>query len=486
MNYFLWLFPALIVVGLLSSGRVGLSLASTAGTVAALVAALISAPHTYQIGHAITSIERGAWIGLIVVPYILGGLLFWRLALREDYCSPASNVAQTARSRRRSLFFACFLVGPFAESATGFGAGIFGALAIIRRLGFSAGPLRTFSLLSQTQILWGAMASGVIVGGAYASTDPTTLALNCVPFFVVLQIMWLPLFWRLAARSGAPAKRGELLNEALWLGIALASIIGCTYTLGPEVAMLAAYGPLIALRWYIDHRPDREQARSAVRRMMPFGILIGGLIASRVFAPFSTFLQTEGRLQPFSDAPAWSPLFHAGSWLFLGGIGIAVLRRNFRALRDEMIASWRIGSVAVLGVIQFSIMAEILSGSGIAGAIADGVFVAAGRWALLASPFISGTFGLLTNGSNAPNGLFMASQISLARLAELNVPAVVALQQFSVSMMSMFSPVRIAIICGLAATPGQERAAYRAVIPHMIWLAVLLGVSALLICLRIV
>jgi lactate permease len=212
--------------------------------------------------------------------------------------------------------------------------------------------------------------------------------------------------------------------------------------------------------------------------------LIGGLVLSRLYLPLGRFLQAAGRLQPFADAPAWSPFLHAGSWLLVGALLVGLVRRDFVGLREEMAASWRIGRVAVLGIVQFSIMAEILSGSGIAGALATGVYDVAGRWALLATPLLSGTFGLLTNGGNAPNGLFMSSQINLARLAELSIPAVIALQHFSGSMMSMFSPVRMAIVCGLAGTPGHERAAYRDMLPHMLGLLVVLMGAALLICLR--
>jgi lactate permease len=69
-----------------------------------------------------------------VVPYILGGLLFWQMAIRPG--NAAMSVETTlsdARARRRFLFTACFLVGPFAESATGFGVGIIGTMMLGQR-----------------------------------------------------------------------------------------------------------------------------------------------------------------------------------------------------------------------------------------------------------------------------------------------------------------------------------------------------------------
>jgi lactate permease len=51
------------------------------------------------------------------------------------------------------LFTACFLIGPFAESVTGFGIGIIGTMMLVRRLGVQPIYLLAFSLLSQTMIL---------------------------------------------------------------------------------------------------------------------------------------------------------------------------------------------------------------------------------------------------------------------------------------------------------------------------------------------
>lgn len=78
MIYLIWALPALAVIGVIASGRAGTLAASLVGLVVALVVSLTTAPHAFHIVDAATAILRGAWIGWIVVPYILGGLLFWR------------------------------------------------------------------------------------------------------------------------------------------------------------------------------------------------------------------------------------------------------------------------------------------------------------------------------------------------------------------------------------------------------------------------
>ena len=82
MIYFFWTLPAIAVVTVLASGRAGTFAASIIGVIVALFVALTTAPHGFQISEALVFLARGAWIGWIIVPYILGGLLFWQMAIR--------------------------------------------------------------------------------------------------------------------------------------------------------------------------------------------------------------------------------------------------------------------------------------------------------------------------------------------------------------------------------------------------------------------
>lgn len=55
----------------------------------------------------------------------------------------------------------------------------------------------------------------------------------------------------------------------------------------------------------MDERSDGAALRAAVRRIMPFLLLIGELALSRLMPPLEHFLNTLGRIQPFTGAPAW-------------------------------------------------------------------------------------------------------------------------------------------------------------------------------------
>ncbi|MGX9394009.1 L-lactate permease (plasmid) [Nitrobacteraceae bacterium UC4446_H13] len=486
MTYFIWTFPALAVIAAIASGRFSTLVASLLGLVAALLVALTVAPIDFQISDVVVSLARGAWIGWIVVPYILGGLLFWQMAIRPgNVAMPVETISSDPHARRRLLFAACFLIGPFAESATGFGVGIIGTMMLVRRLNVEPIYLLSFSLLSQTMILWGGMGSGAIVGAAFARTDPTTLAFHSSFFVVAFNALWLPLYWRMADRAGITAGWQERGSEAVWLGMSVTLVIAATALLGPETAMLAAYGPMIVLRWLVDERPDRHAAVVALRRMAPFALLIAWLVLTRLLPPLTDLLRETGRMQPFATAPEWSPLFHAGTWLVIGAILTGLLRGHTSAFPVEIKAAWTSGRLAVLTIITFAMMAEILSGSGIAASLAGGIFEAFDRWAIVATPLISALFGAMANSGNAANGLFMASQVSLATEAGLNVAAVIALQHVAALSLSMVSPVRMSIVCTLAGTPGHEREAYRAMMPFALVKVAVVLIAALLIAARV-
>ncbi|CDI11986.1 L-lactate permease [Agrobacterium pusense] len=486
MLYIVWALPALIVIGLLASGRASTLVAAGVGLLVAMVVALGAVPGGFQLCDGASALLRGAWIGWIVVPYIIGGLLFWQMAIRPgDAAIPVESLRQNRQSRRRLLFAACFLIGPFSESATGFGVGIVGTMLLLRRLDLQPVYLMAFSLLSQTMILWGGMGNGAIVAGAFSRSDPTMLAVNASFFQVALNALWLPLYWRMAEKAGVGASCRECLSEVVWLGGSLLLLIAATRALGPEVAMLCAYGPVIVLRYLVDERPDAGQLLDAVRRMAPFALLIALLMATRLISPVRELLLQTGRLEPFVGAPAWSPLFHAGTWLAFGAVICAFFYGHVSSLGSQVLTAWRTGRLAILAIIIFSMMAELLSSSGIAAALGEGINSAAGGGALTCLALVSAAFGALANSGNAANGLFMSSQVSLAKEAGLNVAAAIALQHTAALALNLISPVRMSIVCNMAGCRGQERTVYRAMVPFAAAVIAVLLMGSLMITYRV-
>jgi lactate permease len=470
MMYLLWASPALLVFALIASGRVTTTIAAWAGLLLTALLGLLSAPVAFGWPALAEALLRGGWIGWIIAPYIFGGLLFWNIASAKNGRDDAQDlVFDTPLAQRRLLFFACFLVGPFAEAATGFGVGMLSTILLIRRLPIPFAPhLMLFSLLSQTMVPWGGMASGTLLGASYARVSATSLGLySIIPLFAMMCV-WLPLFWRTAAKAGFGASWQECAKEACWIMVAFALLAAATALLGPEISLLAAYGPLIALRYWIDQRPGQQQCYVVIRRVTPYVCLISCLVLTRLIKPLGEFLSTLLPWQPFANLPAWMPFFHAGSWLMVAAVIIVLVRGKLAVLPTQIRSSWHSAQAAIMTVFLFSMMAEILSGTGIAQAVAQGMYGILHHWMVFVTPLLAGGFGMLTNSASAANSLFMPSQLYFAEQAGLSVSLIIALQHVSSCAMSMFSPVRMTISASLNKTPGHERATYVLMLPFVI------------------
>jgi len=483
MMYLLWSLPALAVIGAIASGRLNTTAAAVLGLLAAVPIALYAAPASFSAGQLGLALERGLWIGWIITPYILGGLLFWNMAAQgrapRQSADGGKTVLADPLARRRLLFFACFLVGPFAESATGFGVGMLGTVLLIRPLELKPRETMVFALLSQTLIPWGAMGSGTLLASAYARVPATQLALYGMAPVALLTVLWMLLYWRTARGAGLRAEPAEHVREALWMIASLAALSAATALLGPETALLSAYGPLIVLRFLLDRRPDRPRMMAAARKALPYILMIAWLVATRLLPGLNSGLGELAAFSPFPDLPGWMPLLHAGSWLIIGAVLMAAICRQRGLLATQARSAWTTGRHAVYSVFLFAMMAEVLAGAGISQAYADGLFASLKDWTILITPVLAGIFGILANSGNAPNSLFMPAQLSLALNAGLSVPAAAALLHVSGTSMGIFSPVRMSIAAGLAHGRGEERGVYVQLLPYA------LAAFGVLLCLAV-
>ena len=478
MQYLVWSLPFVAVAALIATGRASSTVVGLCGFITSLIVALVASPQPFGSGDAVGAIGRGGWLALLVGAVILGGLFFREVVSEHGTADRATPVAP--ERRRRQLYTTCFLIGPFAEGATGFGVGQVTIAPMLNGIGLAPLHAILFGLFSQMMVSWGAMANGTIVGSQLSGIAPTDLGVHSALLTVPVLIAWLGLFWRIAAIAKIPGTPLDFAGEALCTIAAGGLLVAANALFGPEVAALAALGPLIVARFLLSGRPDRDQWRSALRIGLPYVALIAVLMATRAITPVNEWLRAALAVKPFADGPTWFPLLHPGSWLLVVGLATTVAMR--RPAAEALGRAWTRGRKPILTIGCFLAMAQVMATSGLADGLAKGLRSALGPFAVLATPLFAGVFGFLTGSSNASNGLLMPAQIALARDAALSLPWLGAIQNTAAAALTMLSPVRVAVGCALVGKPELERTVYARGWPlGAVPLAILAAAAALLL-----
>lgn len=458
MSYLLWSLPLLAVALSMASGRVNSMMAGLCGAVLATIVALSAAPVAMTSAGLLVTVGKGLWLAWLVIAVILAGLFFREVvsagATRGEEAEPAN-----ATILRRRVFFACFLVGPFAEAATGFGVGQVTTVAMLQAMGLPNLHVVLLGLFSQVLVSWGAMANGTVVGAAFAGLPPRELGIHSAMLSAPLLLGWLVLFWRMTALAGLANSPGNSLKELATLAVAVALLIAANAQFGPEIAGMAALGPLIVVQFWLDERPDAKRWSSLLRIGLPYAVLIAGLAASRGIPALNEALRAASSIRPFANVLAWFPLLHPGTLLVAVGFATALVTGRAADLPHALRMTWTRGRNAALTIAIYLVVAQIMSDAGMAGALATGLAAALGAHAVIATPWLGGAFGFLTGSSNASNGLLMASQVSLASSI---VPAVwiAALQNSASAALTMLSPARVAMGCALVKEKQLEAVVY--------------------------
>jgi lactate permease len=480
LQYLLWSLPLIAVATLIASGRASSMMAGCVGFATSVAVSLVVAPTRFESPEAIAAVARGGWLALLVGAVILGGL-FFREVVSGD--TPEDDPRQVPAARRRQqLYTTCFLVGPFAEAATGFGVGQVAIAPTLKRIGLAPIHAVLLGLFSQTMVSWGAMANGTIVGSQLSGIGPIDLGVHSALLTLPLLLAWLGLFWRIAADAGVPGTLLDFAGETACTIAAAALLIACNAMFGPEVAALAALGPLVVARFLIGGELDGDRWRSALRVGLPYGALIASLIATRAIMPVNEYLSHALAVRPFAEGPTWFPLLHPSSWLLVVGLATALVMGRPASAATSLQRAWTRGRKPILTIAFFLAMAQVMAMSGMADGLAKGLRSALGPLAVLATPLFAGLFGFLTGSSNAANGLLMPAQIALAKEAFVSLPWLGAIQNTTSAALTMLSPVRVAVGCALVGEPKLERAVYLRAWPlGMAPLVILTAATALLL-----
>jgi lactate permease len=455
--------PLVAVLVLIASRRVGVLLAGAIGWGLAVAAAALLRPDLSDLPRfALAQTLAGAWRAWQAVAVILAGIFFYR-AVRRDEAEPLRPFSH------RRLFALCFLLGPFAESVTGFGVGCIIAMAALLRMGLDGVPAVVLALFSQMLAPWGALSVGTLIGASLSGQSDTNLAFASALLSGPLLMGYLLLYWRCAAEAGYPVPARQRFDDALWT-LTLALALAATNRVVPaELGGIASLGGLVVLRYLRDDRPDLPALRRAAGHVAPYVALTLILIATRLVPLFAHGLQSVLVFRPFPDLPGFAALYSPSFWLAAVGLDFFLIGSSRSGkigplLADTARAGWRPAAITLI----FVATAQILGAAGAARLIGAALHAGLGQATLLAAPLLGAIGGFLTGSSAASNSMMMPVQAAMGAGTGLWAAAI---QNTAACNFTLLSPARVSMAMALATPRAAEGAAYRAAWPVAAMLA---------------
>lgn len=474
------MMPLVGTVALLVSRRVSLLNAGVVGMALALAMLIAVQPSLdAAVDRAAIKAAEGAWLAWHAMSIIAAGLLFHRaFEAWPRHAEPASG-----ENRRRAVFVACFLVGPFAESVTGFGVGLVVALAMLRPMGLPPVHAAALGLFSQILAPWGAMGVGTRVGAELIGASFAELGTASAVLMLVVLPCLLPVFWRLVHQSGLTSSLADRAADVA-LVVCLAGLIwAANRFVAPELGGGLATGILLLPVEGPHLVRGAGDVRRLLRRLWPYVVLVGGLLATRLAPPLSDWTGSRLVLDPFGGLAPLALLRHPATWLLLVA---AILLAGLPGRRARRVAggALRAAMVPMLATLVFVELATFMAASGGAALFGRAWQEAAGQLAVLATPVFGAAAGALTGSNTASNALMMHIQLSLAAESGLPPMLTAAIQTVSGSICTMLAPGRIVLAAGLVGLVKAEGAIYRLALPIglvsvLSLLAVVIGMAGL-------
>jgi len=457
---FVSVLPLVATVALLASGRAGALQAGLAGLALMALAAALALPADAGVAaFLLRQGAGGAWLAAQIIYVIAGGIFFFLCAQKGDG-RPAADDARDRGTAYRRLFAACLLLGPFAESAMGFGVGVIVATAAALRLGARGADAVALALFSQTLVPWGALAIGTMVGSTLSGLPSALIGSWSALLSVPLLAGYLVFFWTFAAHAGFAITPRHRVADGLWLALAALALLLSNRNLATEIALIASLGPVFVLHTLVHDRPASGTWRAVARRAAPYVALTVVLIATRTVPLLTAWLGGLLVWKPFADQPALLPLYNPGFWLFAIGLAALVAQANavalVRVLHETAGRAWRPAAITLV----FVVMAQWMSASGIAVTLATQAYDAFGVAALAASPLLAAIGGFLTGSNAVSNGMMMPIQAALGLHADLPDGFLAGVQNTTGSNFTLLSPMRVAMGCALAGAAITERDVY--------------------------
>ncbi|MDQ2715879.1 MAG: L-lactate permease [Chloroflexota bacterium] len=504
MNVALAMVPlaiAFVMLALLqqSGVRAGLATLATAFALALLVPGFHLA-----LGQAALAAAQGAATSLTVLYVLFPALLLYQLQRVSGNIGVLAH-ATTRLCPDRDVQVLLLVLGlsPLIESVSGFGVGVVVIIPMLTALGIETVQACVLGLLGQLAVPWGGLAVGITLGANLTRLNANVLgastALVLAPVTIGFALAALAMsggtarlrhLWPTALSAGLVLFAGEWLFSQL-PGVELAGVFASI----PTTVLLAVWGHAAARRTGQRARTTSKQEARAdstasngegtamdgsvpgalrmLQALMPYAVLIAGLLLSRLVPPFQLWLQEQGVLTIPSIGLHFQFLYNPGFYLLLGALtAMLYLGPKAHELPAVLLRTLQQFTPGAVSIVSFLAASQIMGASGMIAVLGNAAAALGGGYSWLA-PWLGALGGWLTGSNAGSNAMFARLQQEMSIRAGLPVRWVMGAQNSAASIATMISPARMVLATSTTGIAGQEGQLLRRVGP-LVLVAVLL------------
>lgn len=461
MVTFLAALPVLTAVGLILGLRQSAVRAGVASFAVAL-ALTISAAFPLPMERTLSAVATAAGLTLNLSLVVLGGLLLYRVLQAGGGLETLSrSVAAALPDVGIRVLTLVLGVSVFFESITGFGVGIVVCAPLFAALGLDARRSGLLALLGQCAVPWGALSIGTVLGaqltGVPAERIAALGALLSVPQVTLCGGVAL---WMVGGAGLLRRHLVALLIASVTM-LAVAAVGG--YGVGIELAGVLAGLVVMGMGW-VHQRVSIRSVSGDIdgesidwKLWLPFALLIGALLVTRLVAPVTGFVTAHSVVTWPMGNLRLPLLYHPGSWLVVtAALAAWTLAVPLRTLRTAIGAALKQWGLATLSVAGFVGMAQVMFHAGMTGLLAEAMAQGTGSAYPLVLPFVAGLAGFLTASNAGANAMLAQLQQALAGRLHLAPDWIAAAQNAAAANATLASPGRVILAAIVTGEPGAE------------------------------
>ena len=416
------------------------------------------------------ALAEGFTTSLTVLTVLFPALLLYQLQhITGSMNALAKGIAYLCPERELQVLLLVLGLGPFIESASGFGVGTVVIIPILVAIGFEPLPAAMLGLLAQVAVPWGGLAVGIGLGAELTKLDPGILGMR-----TALLMIPLPFGFGLVALAMSGGKRallrwwpaallaGLVLSAGEWFfsqipGIELAGILACTLVM----LVLIGYG-------YIFLRRNGEQPVEPVaipaqehtiplwQAVAPYIFLTVCLLVTRLIGPLQQWLQSTAVLSIPAVELRLPLLYTPGFWVLLAALfAVPLLGLNGAGLLAASGRTWGQFAWSAVAIISFLAMAEVMGFSGMTTVLGAAAATLGRNYGWIA-PWLGALGGWLTGSNAGGNAMFALLQKDTSLRAGLPLDWIMGAQNSAGSIVTVVSPARTILATTTVGLPGKE------------------------------